>query len=56
MTNCKICSNPFKDSPDDVVLCDFKEGPVHYGCCVALCSQQGAPCVHAQGVYGKKVN
>ena len=32
--NCKLCKGEFKESPDAVILCDFKEGPVHLGCCI----------------------
>jgi hypothetical protein len=54
--NCKICSGEFLSSPDDVVLCEFKEGATHLGCCVHNCSMEGAPCIHAMGTYKKEQN
>lgn len=53
MTNCKVCTGDFKTSPDDMVLCEHKEGSVHLGCCVYDCSLDRKPCVHALGVYKK---
>jgi hypothetical protein len=53
-TNCKLCKGDFERSPDDVVLCDHKEGAVHLGCCLYKCSLDGSPCVHALALYEKK--
>lgn len=54
MDSCKICTNEFHASPDELVLCEYKTGMVHMGCCVALCSQDGKPCGHCKAIYAKK--
>lgn len=50
---CKICSNSMVDSPDEMVICNHNEGPVHLGCCMSLCSEDGNPCEHCKAVYSK---
>ncbi len=52
--NCMICANGLKASPDALVLCEYKEGMVHRGCCTAKCSWDGTPCVHGVAFYEKK--
>ena len=51
--SCNICSGEFKGSPDSIVLCDFKDGMVHLGCCINNCSMDKKPCKHAIAVYEK---
>jgi len=51
--NCNICSGNFQDSPDELVLCQHKQGMVHLGCCVSLCSADGKPCRHSLAIYEK---
>lgn len=53
MVSCKICNGQFDTSPDSIVLCEHKEGVIHFGCCVNKCSQDGQACKHALGVYNK---
>lgn len=53
MTNCKICTNNFQQSPDSLVLCQHKEGFVHLGCCIDNCSWDKKPCTHSVAVYDK---
>jgi hypothetical protein len=55
MDSCKICSNNFQDSPDKLVLCEYKEGFVHLGCCTDRCSIDGKPCVHCVAQFTKEV-
>lgn len=50
---CSICTSEFKESPDAVVICEHKQGAVHLGCCIDLCSMDKKPCGHAHGVYEK---
>ena len=50
---CKKCLGSLKHSPDKIVICNFHEGPVHYGCCTHDCSMDGMPCMHATSVYEK---
>ncbi|MFH0978119.1 MAG: hypothetical protein V1837_02335 [Candidatus Woesearchaeota archaeon] len=50
---CNICNGVFNNSPDSLVLCDFKDGIVHLGCCVDNCSIDKKPCKHAVSVYDK---
>lgn len=50
---CKLCSGNFPDSPDEIVMCDHKEGFVHLGCCVSSCSIDGKPCEHSKATYSK---
>lgn len=54
MDQCKICVNNFQDSPDELILCEHKDGMVHHGCCCARCSMDGKPCKHCKAVYSKK--
>jgi len=54
MDTCKICSGVFDNSPDDIILCRFRDGVVHYGCCVGLCSLDNKPCVNCIAQYAKK--
>lgn len=53
MDSCKICGGNFQDSPDDLVLCEHKEGFVHHGCCVNRCSMNHSPCAHCKAEYTK---
>jgi len=53
MDSCKICSGAFQDSPDQLILCEHKEGFVHLGCCIDRCSMDGKPCEHSKGQYKK---
>ncbi|MFH0876395.1 MAG: hypothetical protein V1859_10740 [archaeon] len=55
MQNCNICSNAFTGSPDQLVLCEHKDGMVHKGCCTSLCSMDGKPCKHGIAMYSKVV-
>ena len=50
---CRLCSGHFDNSPDSIVLCNFKNGPVHLGCCINNCSWDNKPCHHALAVYEK---
>ncbi|HZX44822.1 MAG TPA: hypothetical protein VFF28_04020 [Candidatus Nanoarchaeia archaeon] len=50
---CNICNGDFEKSPDSVVLCKFKEGMVHLGCCVNNCSWDRKVCSNASAVYDK---
>lgn len=53
-THCKICSHDTLHSPDQAVLCSWKNGLTHLGCCIEQCSadKQGpATCPHAKGVF-----
>ena len=52
MVDCGICKGNFRDSPDSVVVCDYR-GVVHLGCCIDHCSWDKKPCAHCQGVYDK---
>jgi len=54
MDTCKICKGHFHDSPDELLVCDHKDGFVHKGCCGAHCSYDGKPCNHCKAVYVKK--
>jgi hypothetical protein len=49
-----MCKGNFHDSPDNLVLCEHHEGFVHHGCCIATCSQDGKPCMHAVKEYNIK--
>jgi hypothetical protein len=51
--NCRICSNNFHQSADSIVLCEFKTGFVHLGCCIDNCSMNKKPCGHSLAVYDK---
>ncbi|MBR9705799.1 hypothetical protein GOV14_02070 [Candidatus Pacearchaeota archaeon] len=51
--SCNICSGEFQSSPDSVVLCGFKDGLVHLGCCINDCSGDNKPCEHAIAMYDK---
>ncbi|MBU1019876.1 MAG: hypothetical protein KJ847_01570 [Firmicutes bacterium] len=51
--HCKICNNKFGEGSDSIVLCHHKDGPVHLGCCIELCSWDKKPCENAIGVYEK---
>jgi len=53
MDTCKVCNGAFPDSPDELVLCEHKDGFVHLGCCVSLCSGNGKPCSHCKAIYEK---
>jgi hypothetical protein len=53
MDTCHICSSVFNDSPDDIILCKYREGIVHYGCCVDLCSLDKKPCANCVAQYKK---
>ena len=53
MTKCKICKTNLHIGPDSLVLCAHKKGFAHRGCCVAHCSEHGAPCIHAKAEYDK---
>jgi hypothetical protein len=53
MNNCMICTSNFQDSPDDLILCEHKDGIVHLGCCVNRCSMDHNPCVHCKAEYSK---
>ena len=50
---CVICTNHIEHSPDRMVVCEHKQGAVHYGCCTHRCSQNGKPCVHCKAIYDK---
>jgi hypothetical protein len=50
---CNICHGEFKNSPDSIILCGFKDGPVHLGCCIHNCSYDNKPCQHALATYDK---
>ncbi len=50
---CNICDDEFQNSPDSIVLCKFKEGVVHLGCCINNCSMDNKPCEHALAIYDK---
>ena len=50
---CKICKGDFKTSLDLIILCEYKGGAVHLGCCINNCSQNKAPCKHSLGMYDK---
>ncbi|MFH1711040.1 MAG: hypothetical protein ABH840_01895 [Nanoarchaeota archaeon] len=51
--SCNICSGAFQNSPDSVVLCAFKDGVIHLGCCIHNCSQDNRPCKHSLAIYDK---
>lgn len=51
--SCNICNSEFQNSPDSIVLCGFKEGVVHLGCCINNCSNDNKPCEHALSIYDK---
>jgi hypothetical protein len=53
MVKCNVCNGEFKESPDSIVMCSHKGGPVHLGCCVNNCSGNKQPCMHSQGLYDK---
>ncbi len=53
MDTCNICKGNFDLSPDEIVLCEHKDGFVHLGCCVSLCSMDGKPCTHSKAIYAK---
>lgn len=53
MVKCKICSGQFDTSPDSIILCKYKEGVVHLGCCINNCSMNREICEHALGKYDK---
>jgi len=53
MVVCNICSGQFDTSPDSIVLCGYKEGAVHLGCCMYNCSMSREICEHALGKYDK---
>lgn len=51
MSKCKVCSNVFNDSPDNLILCKHHDGLVHRGCCTDKCSWDGKPCEHCIKEY-----
>jgi hypothetical protein len=51
--SCRICSGNFDLSPDSIILCKYKEGIVHLGCCVNNCSWNKQPCDNSLGCYDK---
>ena len=53
VVQCRICCGEFKNSPDSVLICNFREGVVHLGCCIDKCSWSKEPCLHCQAVYQK---
>jgi len=53
MINCMICNGQFDASPDSIVLCEYKAGFVHMGCCIDKCSMSRSPCVNAKAIYNK---
>jgi len=54
MDKCKICDREFATSQDDaIILCEYKGGFVHLGCCINNCSLNKEPCKHCKGLYEK---
>ncbi|MBN2051961.1 hypothetical protein JW756_00485 [Candidatus Woesearchaeota archaeon] len=53
MTKCRICGVDFTDQTNSIVMCRNKQGDVHLGCCLDLCSWDKKPCQHAVGVFEK---
>jgi hypothetical protein len=51
--NCRICKNGFGSYPETLLLCKHKEGFVHLGCCLDLCSWKRQPCDHAIATYDR---
>jgi hypothetical protein len=49
--SCKICTVPFTNQNDTILLCNHKQGFVHMGCCTDLCSQSHSPCQHKVAVF-----
>ena len=52
-TKCRICKEGFEKSPDKLIICKFKKGAVHFGCCISKCSMDNQPCEHMIGMYEK---
>jgi len=50
---CNICNGEFQNSQDSIILCKFKDGVVHLGCCINNCSMDNKPCEHALATYEK---
>lgn len=55
MEICKICSGDFENSPDQIILCEYKAGFVHLGCCINNCSMDKNPCIHCKSKYTKEI-
>jgi hypothetical protein len=51
MEACKICNNAFNAGKDGLVLCEFKEGFAHLGCCTDNCSMDHHPCKHCVNLF-----
>ncbi|MFH1916271.1 MAG: hypothetical protein ABIJ21_03325 [Nanoarchaeota archaeon] len=51
---CKVCTVPFTNDNQEVLLCGHHEGFVHVGCCTDVCSQHGTPCEHHVATFVKK--
>jgi len=50
---CSICERSLFKNFDDIILCNYHEGPIHLSCCINNCSEDKRPCLHSHGEYEK---
>lgn len=48
---CKICHKAFSGDNDDIILCRYQDGAVHFNCCINQCSKDRVPCKHCVAQY-----
>ncbi|MFA6049466.1 MAG: hypothetical protein WC792_05985 [Candidatus Micrarchaeia archaeon] len=54
---CGICNGGFHPDTRELVLCEYKGGPVHHECCKNQCSRDKmghSTCPNSLGAYRKR--